>query len=464
MAYKNIYWLLDQRFDFLLPLFERYYGVERKQITFVGSYHGPVREGEAWKDVKKVLIGKNKLNGRLYITADTDQNNLFRGRAVWLEPEDINYVYARSIEVSPETIVVSFSGDNLPEGVESLTSIGGITTVLNNKWEQYMLLKRYNGKNTRLDSYERIHIPYTVHFNLNKFEKRARKRELCSFLEKQLSRESYFNDDCKRKKIVVKKANLSGGYRVKVISNQNDIESYCNQLEEVDLEGSFLVCEYIPHKRSYAGLGIVCKEGEKNDSRVICCGITEQVLYKEVAYEGLIWPAFWDDFSEISIVDRKKEAQRITEIVGEVLREYGYFGYYNVDFVEESITGKLYVVEVNARFGFSTILYALYCGDRFFDAIQGNDTLVMRDEEAGDKRILLGKIRGFKGLCYSGICNISDIKSWYENDDNACFKTIFTTGESFECGGFVGVFGEKISCLADYETALDKFMKVCLQR
>ena len=42
-------------------MFQKYFGIdERKQITFVGSFHGPSRAGEEWNGVTKELVRKNE--------------------------------------------------------------------------------------------------------------------------------------------------------------------------------------------------------------------------------------------------------------------------------------------------------------------------------------------------------------------------------------------------------------------
>ena len=455
-TYKNIYWLLDQRFDFLLPLFEKHYGIDRKQITFVGSYHGSARKGEEWENVTKVLIGKNKLDGSLYVIDDDEDKNQYHGNAAWLEPEDINRAYADSIEASSDTLVVAFSGAYLPEGIDSFTAVSDIAIKLNDKWEQWRLFKN-----------KRILTPKTTLINLNTYCNEKKKEELQRFIKNELTEKNYSENRkvSKQRKIVVKKENLSGGYHMKLISDDNDIKDYCESLEDEELLGCFLASEYIPHKHSYAGMGIVSRK-EKGKSRpmVTYCGMTEQVLYREFAYEGLIWPPYWDVSTKKTIEERKNKIQEITVEVGKVLSKKGYYGYYNVDFVEESGTGKIYAVEVNARFGFGTILYALYCGDCFFDAIQGKEPPVLKEENATGKRILLGKVKGFEGKQYTGLCNLSDIKSWYKNKDFESFRTYYLGDEPFGYGSFAGLFGEKISNSVDRETALAKFMNTCLLR
>lgn len=66
----------------------------------------------------------------------------------------------------------------------------------------------------------------------------------------------------------------------------------------------------------------------------------------------------------------KEEIQHKTETIGEILKKNGYFGFYNVDYIL-GCDGQLYVIEINARWGFSTILTACLYGKQFWKVVQG---------------------------------------------------------------------------------------------
>ena len=116
LEFDQVIWLLDQRFDFLLPWFEEEYNIFRKDILFVGSYHGNTRKG-----LRKVTVG-----------------NLLDGHVSYLEPVDINKLYAGKIATDKKTLIVPFSGAYLPsaESVMSIIATGNIATDINNKWWQ----------------------------------------------------------------------------------------------------------------------------------------------------------------------------------------------------------------------------------------------------------------------------------------------------------------------------------------
>ena len=599
--YDHYYWMLDQRFDFLIPRFQKYFGIdERKQITFVGSFHGPSRAGEEWNGVTKELVRKNE-RGKLIYAGPEDNENSAGGNAVWLEPEDVNLAYRDHIITDGDTLVVSFSGVNLPEEVDSFIATGAVASKLNSKWEQFLLLtdreeikleantaddrrkelneylnkegsdivirnvgtfgsdhiavirnsadaewycnslkepdleNRFfkspytplNSKNNRkcidldgadgwktklkneIDSFfqssksdqiliednEGTHIviisnseddkdwycdilengslpsslyisryslskiltPETIELRLNEEFPYKRREKLTNSVQELMV-------NSRSKRVVIKKPDTSGGYRMCVATNTDEVKKYCGLLNEEELDGTFLVSEYIPHKQSFAGMGIVSKAGKRSGkAKVTYCGLTEQVLYHELAYEGLIWPAFWDFNSKKSEKTRKDDAKKITKSIGEKLANLGYFGFYNVDFIEEEKTGRMYVAEINARFGFCTILYALFCGkETFFDAIQGNNPPKLNDENIGDYRILLGKIKGITGKQYKGLFSHSDIETWYKEGDS--FRTYYLRDEVFEYGSSAGLFGEKIPAILERKTALTKFMDICLLR
>ena len=608
--------MLDQRFDFLIPWFQEYFKIkERKQITFVGSFHGDSRRGKEWEGVTKELVGRNERGRLVYLGPENDEKGDL-GKAVWLEPEDVNRAYRDQIKSPDDALVVAFSGANLPEEVDSFISIGDIAAKLNNKWEQFLLLtdrkeivlKAKSAEERREELIEKL-IREHREYLTNRFEhiivmntavygsnhiavirnkadaewycnslkdddlkdcflvsafkapdKRYKKttidltneedwneelsKEISKFFQSSECRQailekkdsphsvivSYYDEDMgwycnvwkndssskifyisnsrqsyyltpgttkislhedfhhdrrtelayaikkllkksRNQRVVIKKPNLSGGYRMSLVydgiddfngSRDNGVEGYCNSLKDDDFDEPFLVSEYIPHKQSFAGLGIVSKS-KKGKAKVAYCGSTEQVLYHEFAYEGLIWPAYWDHGTKRSVDAKKGDIEKITKSIGYKLAERGYIGFYNVDFIEENDTGNMYVAEINARFGFGTILYALVCGkNTFFKAIQGLNPPKIDDKCMGSQRILLGKIKGRAGREYKGLFNMSNIESWYTEGEG--FRSYYLNDEVFDYGSFVGLFGEKISAMLNRDTALVKFMDICLLR
>lgn len=436
--YKHYYWLLDQRFDFLIPWFQAYFGIEeRKDIAFVGSFHGSSRKVREWEGVTKELVGKSLDGEPVYIGQDAESDE-----AQWLEPDDINRAYGNRIQ--DNAFAAAFTGAGLPECVDSFILTGAVAAKLNNKWEQYQLLSNREG----------ILTPKTVRIDQEEYEAAKRKEAL----KKEVS---FMRSSAGCGKVILKRPDLSGGFRMQVIADDRDFEKYCSLSGGEALKGQLLISEYIPHEQSFAGIGIVGRQNGRPE--VSFCGITEQVLYHELAYEGLIWPPFWNTESGRSVQAGKDEIENITGKIGWILAEQGYFGFYNVDFVEEENTGRMYAIEINARFGFSTLLYALYCGkDSFFDAVLGRRPPVMDENSSDGARRLLGKIKGIPGKSYRDLSNMSDIESWFA--DKGRFRACYLREEVYKYGSFAGLFGETISMEVDRRTAIARFMDSCLLR
>ncbi len=391
--------MLDQRFDFLLPWFEKEYNISRKDILFVGSYHGNTR-----KELKKVTVG-----------------NISDGHVVYLEPEDINKLYADEI-AHKKTLVVPFSGAYLPsaENVTSFIATGNIAADINNKWWQYGFFCKIGVKTPKTWCAE------------NHSQLLGLTRTLFG----------------QHESLLIKKAELAGGYKMKIVSSVEDVRDYCRMQKEDFLNGEFLVSEYIPHKQSFSGMGIIGRDG-----KVAWCGATEQVLYNDLAYEGLIWPPYIGDKGLCDI-------KNITLKVGKELSKRGYFGYFNVDFIQGK--GELYAVEINARFCFSTIFYACCCGEKFWKTVQGEEII----ESQVDGRLILGKIKGKEGRIYSKLADKSNILEWFSSGIGGFHSYYVGTDEPeyYDYGSFIGLFGEFLPKNTNRDDALRLFWDRCLQQ
>lgn len=400
MKFDQVIWLLDQRFDFLLPWFEKEYNISLEDILFVASYHGNTRKG-----LEKVTVG-----------------NSLSGHVSYFEPEDINKLYADKITADKKTLVIPFSGAYLPLGknIISVIATGNIATHSNNKWWQYGLFCEIGVKTPRTW----------------RAENSSQLLDLTEMLFEQCE------------SLLIKRAELAGGYKMKKASSIKDVHDYCGMQKENFLNDEFLISEYIPHKQSFSGMGIVSRDGKTG-----YCGATEQVLYNDLVYEGLIWPPYIDN-------KRLRDIRDITLNVGKNLAKYGYFGYFNVDFIQG--TDEIYAVEINARFCFSTIFYACCCGEKFWKIVQGEGVI----ESHVDGRLILGKIKAKEGKSYSGLADKSNILKWF-NSGIGGFQSYFVgTGEQeyYDYGSFIGVFGEFLPKDADRDDALRLFWDRCLQQ
>lgn len=397
----GIYWLLDCRFDFFLPLFIQEYNIGEEDIIFVQSFHSKTR-----RKYKTIYLLPDK-----------------RKSVYLMEPDDANYLFSKSLDLSRKNLVISFSGAGLPqdENLESLTAVGLTAKLCNDKWWQYKFFRKLS-----------VMTPDTYYCN--------------DFMEA----ESLFPKLVdKYRKVIIKKACLSGGYRMEVLSSAYKLNQYRQKLDQESLEQEILLSEYIPHQQSFASMGIIRKDG----GVFFINAITEQVLYREVAYEGLVFPAFLDEayFNEI---------RDMTILLGKELGQAGYYGFYNVDFL---LGDKgLYVVEVNARLGFGSILAACLYGNRFFKVLQGCCT----DETVYEgKRLVIGKVKGREGRSYGNLESFSGISDWFREGDGY-FETFYcgdSEPELLEYGSYIGVFGEFFEMGEPRERVLHKFWERCIE-
>lgn len=399
---KNIYWLLDSRYDFLLPSFLHEFGLEKQDIVLVNSYHSKARAD--WD--------------KIYLPFEKEQ------QVVQMEPDEMNHIFSKSLPLDRKKMVICFSGAGLPQSEHLLSMIatGKIAEQCNDKWWQYCQFKK-----------NAISTPKTYQF----YEFDAVWNQFDTLLEKH-------------KKFVIKRSRLSGGYQMSVLSSKDDLIQYREHGRAGGSRQEFLVSEYIPHQQSFASMGVVNKDGEG----IVLPIITEQILFEEVAYEGLLFPAFLNEAYQAKI-------RQITEAIGILLGETGYFGFYNVDFVLGT-DHQIYAVEINARWGFGTILAACMYGEHFWKVMQGTDTEQIRYP---DQRLVLGKIKAKEGRIYQGLKSYSGITEWFDRQSGD-FQTFFCGTEEperFAYGSYIGIFGEFFPKEAEREKILNMFWGRCIE-
>lgn len=396
----GVFWLLDVRFDFLLPSFMNEFKIDEQDIILVNSYHGKTRE--KWR---KQYIPSKKEN------------------VIFMEPDDINRIFSKELHLKRTGLVIPFSGVGLPQSdnVISFIATGQVAELCNDKWWQYNLFRRCNMKT-----------PVTFQYrNLEEV-----KKKFCFLIGKY-------------KKVLIKRPCLSGGYMMDVLDSNDGLLHYCEHIRHSGINRTFLVSEYIPHQQSFASMGVVRKNREVNFIDIV----TEQVLYKEVAYEGLIYPAFLDSC-------HMEEIENMTIRIGRELGKCGYFGYYNIDYILAD--NHIYAVEINARLGFGTILAGCLYGQKIWEMLQGKCA-----ERTGglQKRLVIGKIKGRERQTYANLKSVSNISAWFRQG-SGFFKTFFCgtdDKELLEYGSFIGLFGEFFPLEEARENILERFMERCLE-
>lgn len=396
----GVFWLLDVRFDFLLTSFVREFALDEQDIILVNSYHCNTRK--RWK--------------KIYIPCQKENVNL-------LEPDEINRIFAEKLQLNRNHLIISLSGAGIPQSdnIVSLTSTGQVAELCNDKEWQYDLFKKCGVKTPVTYKYASLNaVKEKFDFLIGKYGK-----------------------------VVIKRPRLSGGYMMDVLDSDLELADYCKLIQKTDIAQDFLVSKYIPHQQSFASMGVVRKNGEVFSVPIV----TEQVLYREVAYEGLIYPPFLDD-------RRMEEMEETTVRIGKELGQWGYFGYFNVDFILAD--SQMYAVEINARLGFGTILAACLYGDKIWKVLRG----VCRDRvENMQKRLVIGKIKGKEGKTFSDLKSESNITEWFERGEGR-FRTFYCgtdEKEVFEYGSFIGLFGEFFSLDDSRKKVWGRFMERCLE-
>ena len=391
-------WLLDPRFDFLIPLFERTFSINREDILFVGSYHGASRQ-----KMNTLTLGGSSTGG-----------------IILLEPEDLNRLYAKELSPGEYVNIISFTGVNLPSvpWLKTLISAGEIANNANNKWWQYQF-------------FQQIGVPTPKAWRFKQ------KEELFSLAQQIIA---------SKQRLILKPLDLSGGYHMVSVSTIDELKDYCNSHNINDMIKSMLISNYVPHYQSFASMGII-----RHDGKVLWCGATEQVLRRDLAYEGLIFPPYASNRV-------LSEMKHLTHLIGERLASLGYFGFFNVDFIWGEC--GLHVVELNARLCFGTILFACCCGESFWQAVQGYIPVQCWSPE----RLILGKLKGEDGHHYYKLPEESDILSWFSNGTGS-FQSVFCgieKEEEMENGSYVGLFGAYLPKDVNREDALRMFWERCL--
>lgn len=90
---KQVFWLLDSRFDFLLFSFMQEFEIEKQDIVLVNSYHNKMRN--SWN--------------KIYIPVEKKQS------VYLMEPDDINSLFSKILRPDINSLVISFTGAKLPE-------------------------------------------------------------------------------------------------------------------------------------------------------------------------------------------------------------------------------------------------------------------------------------------------------------------------------------------------------------
>jgi hypothetical protein len=320
------------------------------------------------------------------------------------EPDAVNRSFEKYIRPTccenHGILVVAFTGEGLSGGGVYLTSAGSIVERLNHKGYQYVLCQQHE-------------IPVAPFAMLQNF---AHVRWRHEALLKQWG--AY----------VLKIPGLSGGYRMASIGSTKDLAHY--EAQVTDHEESLVACALVNCRQSFSGMGCVYEDGA-----VSFFGANEQLLNNKFQYMGLIYPAFLNNtlLEQIKVITNKS---------GKMLHSEGYRGFFNVDLML-SEDRCLLVAEINARFGFSTLLFGCMYQERCFDVLLDR---AMSTPVAVRERIIIVKTKGKVGKIYQGLQSHGNIIDFYNGQSS--FENFYcgeNISQRYVYGSFIGLAGMRFA-------------------
>ena len=213
------------------------------------------------------------------------------------------------------------------------------------------------------------------------------------------------------------------------IESDGDLERYEAQIAGDD--GPLIACAFVRHRQSFSGVGCVYADG---DVRFFCAN--EQLIHGGFAYMGLIYPAFLDDA-------HLAQVESIVMETGKLLHEEGYQGFFNVDLMLAD-DGRLVIAEINARFGFSFLLFGCLFQEKSFDVLLDRASVAPMPTKG---RIFIVKRKGVMGETYQGLKSNGSLVDFYNGDVDE-FES-YCCGEKdaqrYEYGSFIGIAGVRFA-------------------
>jgi len=385
----QFYWLFDPRYDFLLDYFVEYlkrHGLQNPKPVQVLSY-------QRRADWSTICVWPD------------EKESVFRVA----EPDMVNQRFEEGqhaeVPENQDVLVAAFTGEGLKENRFSLTSTGQLADRLNHKGHQYLLCQEH----------ELPVAPFEPLISIRHV------RERHEALLKQWGR------------YVLKLPKLSGGYRMTAIENTSDLEKYAAQI--VSDEEPLIACAFVRHQQSFSGVGCVDADG---DVRFFCAN--EQLIYGGFAYMGLMYPAFIDNA-------QLAQVESILMKTGKLLHLEGYQGFFNVDLMLAE-DDSLIIAEINARFGFSFLLFGCLFQEKSFDVLLDRADFAPISTKG---RIFIVKQKGTMGETYQGLKSNSNLVDFYNGCTDA-FETFYcgeVLAQRYEYGSSIGIAGARFDLQED---------------
>lgn len=421
--FVKAYWLLDERFDFLIGSFLAEYKIDQEDFVIVSSH--PAR---CHYEYHYLVLSDSE-----FVPDAEEYLNIEQ-----IEPEDLNRRFVLSGKVTLEGLneldegnrifIAAFTGAGLPihERIVTLTSTGLYKDQLESWYGQRSFEKKNQGAALINDKKWQMDFFNTIGETTGQNTVFCSDEEQLKAIYKRRMRMSATH------KIVIKPRSLSGGFKIGLISladPEDVVDEYLNKVREVCKDG-YLINDYVDSDYSYSGAAVINRRGEVRFLNII----NEQHLVDGFKYGGLIYPAnYYSEKVEGEIKERIKR-------IGSELAKIGYVGFFNVDFLTKE--DKVYVIEINARICFCTFLLPLLAGqDSFWSLLRGHIITNLMSTEGTDYnlpslmkyRILLGKLKLEEHRLYRNLVSKDNIIDWWlkakeldnhDSDETIDFETI----------------------------------------
>lgn len=382
------FWLFDPRFDILLKQFTQYL-CEKEQKDYVPII---VRSFKSKGDLQRLCV---VLGGR-------NDNVVYQE-----EPEDLNRLFTevvlhgglleRIAQKQGVVHIVSFTSENLPDFpcVKIWGAHPSISRKFNSKAFQHMLFTEAG-----------VPVPdYAI------FDSFYDLKQNCQGL---LNRFGSFTITPER---------TAGGCRMILLSSEAQFKEYEQQLTKEDMQGQFIASRYIKAVQSPASHACVTAKGE-----VVVFGVADQLL-NGFKFDGLVFP---------SVLGNVGEIEGITRVIGGKMGEQGYRGYYNLDFVVDE-DGRIFTIELNARFAFGTIIVGELMKGNLFGVMDGDE--VFQPLEL-DGRVALFKVRPpLEGAWYNGFRSDRTADEFFRGEVDRIREFYWDDKIWLDYGSYLGMAG-----------------------
>ncbi|MDG4550618.1 MAG: hypothetical protein P9F19_15300 [Candidatus Contendobacter sp.] len=227
----------------------------------------------------------------------------------------------------------------------------------------------------------------------------------------------------------------AGGSGAGRVRTADDLDGYLTRLAAsglADAGSRFLVTRYVPDALTLSGHGLVSRNGA-----VFVLGVDE-LLLDEFQFDGFLFPIFPRDGDLEAILS-------LTERAGRILAAKGYWGYFAVDFLSRPGHTPL-ITEINVRFAGETALLVANLRCNLFGVLWGDewpDPLSCPLLPEPESRIAVTKIRPAIGEVYRPEAEQGTVEAFLAGRADAFRVRYHERPVRVEKGHFLGLAGRR---------------------